>query len=197
MYVEDGIFVAKDTRLIDESIPLLQQCGLDLDEEDNSAGYLDIDLQQQPDGSIHLLQNGLIEQIIADLDLSNSLKIKETPSAGPLGACKDSQPLRIPWNYRSVIGKFFYVGNNTRSDIIFANHQCARFSSDPQAPHGMAVKRIVTYLKKMLNQGTVIHPNNKELTLDCYCDADFSGPFAVEETEDSCCTRSRTGFVIT
>jgi hypothetical protein len=196
-YVDDGIFVAKDTRLIDESIALLRQRGLDLDEEDDYAGYLGIDLQRQPDGSIHLLQTGLIERIIADLDLTDSPKTKETPSAGPLGACKDSLPLRVPWNYRSVIGKLFYVGNNTRSDIAFANHQCARFSSDPRVPHGMAVKRIAMYLKKTLNQGTVIRPNNKELTLDCYCDADFAGLFAVEDPEDPRCTRSRTGFVIT
>jgi hypothetical protein len=196
-YVDDGIFVANDSRLIDETIELLRKRGLDLDEEDDYAGYLGIELKRQPDGSIHLLQTGLIERIIADLDLSNSPKTKETPSAGPLGACLQSSPLRVPWNYRSIIGKLMYVGNNTRSDIAFANHQCARFSADPREPHGMAVKRIVMYLKKTLHQGTIIRPNNKELTLDCYCDADFAGLFAVEDPEDPRSTRSRTGFVIT
>jgi hypothetical protein len=170
-YVNDGIFVATNSRLIDDTIRLLQSRGLDLDEEEDYAGYLGIDVQRQPDGSIHLLQTGLIDQILTNLDLQDSPKTKDTPAAGPLGPFKESQPLRAPWNYRSVIGKLFYLGNNTRSDIAFANHQCARFSNDPREPHGTAVNRIAMYPKKTRTLGTIIKPNNKELTLDCYCDA--------------------------
>jgi hypothetical protein len=43
--VDDGIFVAKNIWLIDDTIALLQQRGLDLDKEDNYARYLGIDLQ--------------------------------------------------------------------------------------------------------------------------------------------------------
>jgi hypothetical protein len=95
-YVDDGIFVSKNEQLIDETIALLQQRGLDLDEEEDYAGYLGIKLKRQPDGAIPPLQTGLIERIIADLDLSDSFKTNATPSAGPLGSWKDSCPLHVP-----------------------------------------------------------------------------------------------------
>jgi hypothetical protein len=55
-YVNDGIFVIKNERLIDECIALLRQRGLELVEEDGYTRDLCIDLQQKPDRSIHMLQ---------------------------------------------------------------------------------------------------------------------------------------------
>jgi hypothetical protein len=104
---------------------------LDLDEEDDYASYLGISLEKQPNSSIHMLQTGLIDRILDDLGLTGTSRTKSVPAAGPIGPCKDSKPLHVPWNYRSVIGKLMYLANNTRSDIAFATHQCACFSNDP------------------------------------------------------------------
>ena len=38
---------------------------------------------------------------------------------------------------------------------------------------------------------------SKKLVVDCYDDADFSGLWVHENTQDPICARSRTGFVIT
>ncbi|MGK3946589.1 hypothetical protein ABK046_50550, partial [Streptomyces caeruleatus] len=81
----------------------------------------------------------LIDSIIKDLGLEGTSRTKAAPAVGALGPCSDSKPLRAPWNYRSVIGKLMYLANNTRCDIAFATHQCARFSNDPREPHGKAV----------------------------------------------------------
>jgi hypothetical protein len=64
-------------------------------------------------------------------------------------------------------------------------------------PHGTAVKQIAMYMKKTCTRRTIIKPNNKELVLECYYNADFAGLFAAEDPEDPRSTRSHTGFVNT
>ena len=36
------------------------------------------------------------------------------------------------FQYRSVIGKLNYLEKSTRPDIVYAVHQCTRFSSNPR-----------------------------------------------------------------
>ena len=67
-----------------------------------------------------------------------------------------------------------YLASNTRPDIQFAAHQCARFTHNPRESHGEAIKRICRYLAEIKDKGTTFSPT-KELTLDCYVDADFAG----------------------
>ena len=38
---------------------------------------------------------------------------------------------------------------------------------------------------------------SKDLTIDCYPDADFAGMYGYENSSDASCVKSRTGFVIT
>jgi hypothetical protein len=90
-----------------------------------------------------------------------------------------------------------YLANNTRCDIAFATHQCARFSNDPREPHGKAVIQIALYLSGTRTLGTFIQPNKDIMTLDCFADADFAGGFKVEDSEDPHSARSCTDFVIT
>jgi len=60
---------------------------------------------------------------------------------------------------------------NTRSDIQFAVHQCARFTHCPKVSHAEAVRRISRYLKGTCNEGPQFAPKNNEvLQLDCYVD---------------------------
>jgi Reverse transcriptase (RNA-dependent DNA polymerase) len=127
VYVDDGIFISHSLDAIDKCIADLKTASFDLDEEDDYAGYLGISLDKQPNGTIHMLQTGLIDRILDDLGLTGTSRTKSVPAAGPIGPCKDSKSLHVPWNYRSVIGKLMYLANNTRSDIAFANHQCAHF----------------------------------------------------------------------
>jgi Reverse transcriptase (RNA-dependent DNA polymerase) len=44
VYVDDGIFVSKDIKLIDQTIQQLHELKFDLDKEDNYSGYLGISL---------------------------------------------------------------------------------------------------------------------------------------------------------
>lgn len=41
-----------------------------------------------------------------------------------------------------IIGKLNFLAQNTRPDISFAVHQCAKFCNNPHYSHGIVVKRI-------------------------------------------------------
>ena len=75
-------------------------------------------------------------------------------------------------------------------------HQCARFQANPMHAHELAIKRICQYLLKTRHEGISMQPNTDLTKLECYADADFSGAYTPELSNDPSLCRSRTGFVI-
>ncbi|KAI2510177.1 hypothetical protein MHU86_4209 [Fragilaria crotonensis] len=195
-YVDDGIIISPNDDAILSFIDELRVCGFDLDIEADYAGYLGVDIITQPDGTILMAQSGLIARILTDFGLSDSASSKVTPASEVLGPFKASPPFDEHFNYRSVLGKILYVSSNTRCEITLANHQCSRFSIDPRSPHGVALKRIGRYLLGTRDKGMIIKPS-KDLTLDCYADADFCGLFSTSDPDDPKSVKSRSGYVIT
>ena len=96
----------------------------------------------------------------------------------------------------SVIGMLLYLCSNSRPDIQYAVHQCARFSHDPGKKHGNAVKKIVRYLLGTRDKWLEFTSDNK-MGLSCYVDADYAGLWKYESDQDPVCVRSRTGYVLT
>ena len=89
-----------------------------------------------------------------------------------------------------------YLSSNSRPDIQFAVHQCARFTHAPRNSHADAIKRICRYLQGTSTKGLEF-TLTKEMELDLYVDADFAGLWNYESDQDPICVKSRTGFVIT
>ena len=147
-----------------------------------------------------LLQPGLMDKILEDVKDScrdpigklKPFKPEHTPAAGPLGACKDDDPFdenKFGFSYPSATGQLMYL-INTRCDIQFAVHQCARFSHQPKRAHGMAVRRIVHYLHSMKDQGLDFKVCQGPITFDDYVDADFAGLFGYEDNQDPSSAKS-------
>ena len=89
----------------------------------------------------------------------------------PLYMCKD-----FTFNYRSVIGKLNYVAQMSRTDIIYAIHQLARFSADPREEHGVAIMYLCMYMNKMHLLRLLFKPDPSK-GFECYADADFARTF--------------------
>jgi hypothetical protein len=89
-----------------------------------------------------------------------------------------------------------YLSQNSRPDIAYAVHQCARFTHVPRQSHAVAVKRILRYLNSTKDKGMTLRPNYN-LTIDCFVDADFAGLWKAEDDQNPLCVKSRTGFLIT
>ena len=75
--------------------------------------------------------------------------------------------------YRSMIGSLLYV-TTTRSDVMNAVCQVARFQSSPKASHLHAVQRILRYLKGTADYG-LWYPKGNNLNLYAFTDADWVG----------------------
>ena len=88
-----------------------------------------------------------------------------------------------------------YLAQNTRPDIVFAVHQCARFTHCPKKAYEDVIKRICRYLKGTKEWGLIMNPT-RQMTLNCYVDADFAGLWGQEDRQDPTCVKSRTGFML-
>eukprot|EP00957_Ditylum_brightwellii_P148972 11342032-Ditylum_brightwellii.AAC.1 len=119
-------------------------------------------------------------------------------------ADKDGPGPQDNWSYSSIVGVLMYLVGDIQPDIAMGMHQCVRYPHNPCRIHEKAVKCIVHYLIKTKdtrpgksgNHGTIINPTD-DLTLDCYCDANFIGLWGHEDDQDPRLVKSRTGFVLT
>ncbi|KAL8476611.1 hypothetical protein ACS0TY_029055 [Phlomoides rotata] len=76
-------------------------------------------------------------------------------------------------DYRALIGSLLYL-TTSRPDITFTVGICARFQADPKKSHLEAARRILKYLKAMVNFG-IWYPDDDNLELIGYSDSDFGG----------------------
>ena len=70
-----------------------------------------------------------------------------------------------------MIGKINYLDQCTRPDIVYAVHQCARFSSNPRKENTDAVEYIGPYLKGTSELGISFNPDISK-SFECFADAD-------------------------
>jgi Reverse transcriptase (RNA-dependent DNA polymerase) len=201
-YVDDCLFFGAQQEMIDSVLEDLQNPKdaslrrMLLQRESDVAGFLGIQMKRQDDGSIELTQTGLIDRILNVLGLEDARTSSIPADTKTLGKSVNSESTKESWSYSSVVGMLMYLCSNSRPDITFAVHQCARFTHCTRRVHEQAVKRIARYLRGTKDKGMIIKPNG-DLKLDCYADADFAGLWNSEGATDSSCVKSRTGFVIT
>jgi hypothetical protein len=199
-YVDDCLFFAREERDIDSVIDDLQNNEkfqrFQLKYEEEVAGFLGILIQRKEDGSIELLQEGLIDRILVTLGLQDCRTSATPAESKTLGKDLDGEDCVEKWSYPSVVGMMMYLASNSCPDIAFAVHQCARFTHCPKRIHEIALKRIGRYLKATKEKGMIIWPTD-DLRLDLYVDADFAGLWNSEDANDPTGVKSRTGYVIT
>lgn len=198
LYTDDSILAGPDEAEINQIIKEMKKVKLDITVEGGLEDFLGINIDRKKDGTIHLTQPHLIDQILKDLRLEDeNVTTKDTPASSSkiLRRHTDSEPFDGSFNYRSVIGKLNYLEKGTRSDISYIVHQCARFTTDPKREHAQALRWLGRYLKATRNRGTILKPA-KGKDMEVYVDADFSGNWHAEESWDRDTARSRHGFIV-
>ena len=163
------------------------------------SDFLGIYIKKLDDGGFQFCQTKLILKVLEVTGIEHSTGLpKPTKVEESLGTDANGSKAKRDWpnSYASVIVMTLYLASNTRPDISFAVHQCARFTYNTRVSYETAVKRICRYLQGTKNNGLVFNPS-KKLVVDCYADADFAGLWGHENPQDPICARSRTGFVVT
>jgi len=127
------MIVSSMHEVIDESVQQLRDAELDLNVEEDVAGFLGISLEDQPSGSIQLMKKGLIDRILTMLNLVPGSHTKKTPEEyGDLTTMEMVMNVQKHGNYASVVGMLMYLSLSSCPDIMFAVNQCARFIHKPK-----------------------------------------------------------------
>jgi hypothetical protein len=197
LYTDDSILAGPDKREIEAIIMQIKQAGLDITVEGDIKDFLGVNIVKDEE-QVTFTQPHLIDKILSALRMDNdNVKTKETPAASSVLVSRHtgSPEFNHSFNYRSVIGMLGYL-ETTRSDISYATHQCARFSSDPKSEHEKAVRWIGRYLKGTRDKGMTFTPDESK-GLEVHVDADFSGNWDSQEAaSDRDTARSRHGYII-
>ena len=196
VYVDDCLFFGRNGQALDDLVTDLQK-DYDLKCEGTVGAFLGIDIQHLPDGRLELKQTGLIDKVLDETNMQDSHAQPTPATATPLGPDIDGDPPDEKWRYATVVGMLMYLAGNSRPDIAFAVHQCARFTHAPRKSHEQAVKRICRYLRGTRDRGLIFSPSDgNALQLDCYVDADFAGLWGTEDDQSPMSVKSRTGYVL-
>jgi hypothetical protein len=199
VFVDDILFWAKDEKYIHDLALNLRELGVDLEQEEDAAGFLGVRIEKNKDGLLEMKQEGLIERVIEALGLdAGTTNGKWTPAEQrPLVKDANGEEAVGNFSYSSVVGMLLYLSGHSRPDIAFAVNCCARYMFCPKKSHELALKRIGRYLKATRDKGLILNPSGDVLKIDNYPDADFAGMYGYEENDDPTCVKSRTGYVIT
>ena len=196
-YVDDILFWATSDQDINIVATALRGVGVDLEQEEDAAGFLGVRIERNEHNLIELKQEGLIDRICEALGLDSNATNKWTPAEStPLVRDENGEAFSEEFNYSSVIGMLLYLSGHSRPDIAYAVNCAARYMFSPRAIHAKAVKRIGRYLKATRSRGLVLNPTSNPLEIDAYPDADFAGMWGHENVLDPSSVKSRTGFVI-
>ena len=188
------VWVAPDRQWINKVLESLK------DEFEMTVGgdvtaFLGIQFKCLSGGEIEMQQIGLIESVLKATGLQDCNPDKMPASQKPLGTDKNGPEFVEQWSYSSVVGMLLYLLINSCPEIAYAVHQCARFTHNPKASHGAAMKQICRYLQGTKTKGLILKPS-KQLAVDCFVVADFAGQCNVENPEDPLCVKSRMGYVL-
>jgi hypothetical protein len=197
-WVDDILFWSKDEEHIHELAMKLREAGVDLEQEDDAAGFLGVRIEKNEAGQLEMKQTGLIDRVIEALGLdAGTVNGKWTPAeAKPLVKDEDGEAAHGDFSYSSVVGMLLYLSGHTRPDIAYAVNCAARYMFSPKHSHEKALKRLGRYLKATRDRGLILNPSSNTLKIDSYPDADFAGMYGHEKNTDPACVKSRTGYVI-
>jgi len=86
----------------------------------------------------------------------------------------EGSPVADPTVYRSLAGALQYL-TFTRPDITYAVQQVCLHMHDPREPHLTALKRLLRYLRGIVDYGLLLHHLSPSTELVVYTDADWAG----------------------
>ena len=152
VYVDDTIITGLDSDAIEHNKILLgitndeYHHNLQLRDEGKIVDFLGIRIKKTGPNQFNLTQSGLIDIVIRTVGMDDSKSVATPRSATNLGIDKDEPTVSKTWDYATIMGMIIYLANNSRPDIPFAVHQCARFTHAPRNSHSVAIKHNLRYL---------------------------------------------------
>ena len=177
VYVDDLMFWYRNKDDIHNLEMHLHGLGVDLEQEDDIAGFLVVTLGREiKTGLIEMKQNILIKPVIEAVGLDNGMLKGKFTSLKQITLVKDTngEPQSGVFSYSSVVGMIIYLSGHTSSDTSFPVKCCTQYMFSTKRYHDLELKRLARYLKNTQYRGLVLDPNYDIFKVDAYPDDDFS-----------------------
>ena len=176
MYVGDILMWSTEDQDIIDLTRLLNTEDVDLEEGNDDAGLLGLQLNNTAGGYIMMKQEGLIDRIVKamGLDVYHSTPKSNPCMNYPLTKGLDGDPCSEYFAYTSIFGVLLYLAGHSCPDITYSVSQVARLKFFPKRSHEAGLKIIGWYLLGIRNKGLIITPTH-DFNIYAYSDADFSG----------------------
>jgi len=159
VYVDDCLLYGKTQDELNLAVQNLKDAEMDLNVEDDVAGFLGVLIQKNEDVTVTLFQEGLTQRIINALGLDDCNGTRTPAPKAPLPKDEDGVPFAGSYAYASVVGMMMYLIGHSRPDITFAVHQCARHTHKTTEKHRKYLKQIGRYLQKTKDKGLILKPS--------------------------------------
>ena len=174
-HVDDLLVLLKNSQ---EAVFLRKELERELQVQDlgEISYYLGIEVLRNPQALV-LTQRGFIKKNLARFNLEDLIEAPTPMSQGIiLEANREKASLETTRLYQQQIGSLMYLMTQTRPDIAYPLGHLARYMSNPNKTHFIALNRLWGYLKRTINYGLFYHTQPKTNTrLVGYCDADWGG----------------------
>nr|GEY72982.1 putative reverse transcriptase, RNA-dependent DNA polymerase [Tanacetum cinerariifolium] len=149
--------------------------------------FFGISAQRSASG-LFLSQLKLAEEIIERAHMQNCNPCRTSDDTeSKLGS--DGEPVSDPTLYRSIAGALQYL-TFTRPDLSYAVQQVCLYMHDPRDLHFTALKRILRYVRGILDYGMQLHVSSTT-QLTAYTDADSAGCPVTRR----CCNVAETAWI--
>ncbi|XP_042942764.1 uncharacterized mitochondrial protein AtMg00810-like [Carya illinoinensis] len=134
--------------------------------------FLGVEAIQVADGLI-LSQSRYVTNLLQRTNMHPAKPISSPMSSTQQLSLFTGPPCADPSLYRSIVDALQYL-SLTRPDISFSVSKACQFMHKPTDVHWTAVKRILRYLKFIIDFGLLLRPNSS-LQLSIYSNADWAG----------------------
>ena len=140
VYVDNCLFWARSQSDIDNLTKSFKKDGISYNlvhsNGESVSEFLGIDIKTLDNGGFQFCQNLFIHKVLeaTGMEHFNGLPAP-TKVEAPLGTDANGSEAKRDFthSYTSIIGMMLYLASNTRPDISFSVHQCARFTHNTKA----------------------------------------------------------------
>lgn len=180
LYVDDAILASNNRELLDWVKGMLHK-QYDMKDIGQLTFVLGVQLlRDRPHRTLVLHQTKYIDETLRRFNLQDAKPVSTPGSVGfKLSAqqCPQDDHEREVMNqipYRHAVGCLNYISCWTRPDIQHSVSAVSQYLENPGPEHGMAVKRILRYLKGTPTFGLCFQGTDHNIALEGYADADWA-----------------------